>query len=116
MVRSKYSLVPQGHGLHIYRLLESMSAGAVPVIISDHFVLPFSEILDWNSFSIVIKQDDIDSIPRVLDNISPSKYEYMQKNVVMVYENYFSSYYQVMTRIVEMLKDRIEKAVKDNLS
>lgn len=41
--RSRFGFAPQGLGLHSYRLLEVMAAGAIPVLMAtyDNIVLPY---------------------------------------------------------------------------
>ena len=41
LLRSRFALVPRGYGLHSHRLLEAMSAGSIPVLVADDYVLPF---------------------------------------------------------------------------
>lgn len=33
-----------------------MGAGAIPVIIVDHYTLPYKELLDWDNFSIRVPE------------------------------------------------------------
>jgi len=49
---SSFGLVPRGHGVYSYRLTEVLLAGAVPVVLANGWVLPFSEILEWDAFSV----------------------------------------------------------------
>jgi hypothetical protein len=53
---SKFGLVPRGHGVYSYRLVEVMLSGAIPVIISNGWVMPFHDILNWDAFSIRIDE------------------------------------------------------------
>ena len=39
-------------GVYSYRLTEVMLAGAVPVILSNGWVLPFSEFLEYDAFAV----------------------------------------------------------------
>ena len=61
--RSLFGLVPRGHGVYSFRLTEVMLAGAVPVIMSNGWVLPFSEFLDWDAFSVRLDEAQFISDP-----------------------------------------------------
>jgi hypothetical protein len=46
------------------RLLDVMSAGSIPVIVSNHAVLPFDDVLDWESFSVRVPEHKLTSASR----------------------------------------------------
>lgn len=50
---SRFCLIPKGLGYWTHRLYEAIRAGCVPVILSDHVVLPFQGVegIDWPLFS-----------------------------------------------------------------
>lgn len=79
---SKYCLCPSGYEVASPRLVETFHAGCVPVIISDHYSLPFSDVLDWGNFSVTIPVEKIPEIKKILLGISESKYLEMQTRVV----------------------------------
>ncbi|KAJ6289319.1 hypothetical protein OIU76_025184 [Salix suchowensis] len=56
-------------------LAESMAFGCVPVILSDYHDLPFIDILDWNGFSVIIKDDDVPNLKKTLNGIPEEKYQ-----------------------------------------
>lgn len=51
---SRFCLVPKGLGYWTHRLYEAIRAGCIPVILSDHLVLPFQGVagIDWTQFSV----------------------------------------------------------------
>lgn len=84
MGRSKFCLCPSGYEVASPRVVESIHAGCIPVIISDNYVLPFSDVLNWSQFSIRIPIDKIPEIKTILEGISISEYLEMQKKVKLV--------------------------------
>lgn len=88
---STFALLPRACGYALsYRMVESMNAGCVPVIISDGYVLPFSERLDYGRFSIRVAESDVEHLPAILEARLPDA-DRLQAEACRVYEEYFSS-------------------------
>ncbi|EGD81170.1 hypothetical protein PTSG_11210 [Salpingoeca rosetta] len=68
-----------------------MAAGAIPVIVVDHYVLPYQDLLDWETFSIRIPEHRLLELPRILRSIPDEVVEMMQRRVVFVFEEFFKS-------------------------
>ena len=47
---SRFALCPRGDAVYSFRMAEALSCGAIPVVIGDGWVLPFSELLDYTEF------------------------------------------------------------------
>jgi hypothetical protein len=43
LAASRACVIPRGAGMHSYRLAEAVSCGCVPVVLADHWVMPFED-------------------------------------------------------------------------
>jgi hypothetical protein len=67
LAASQFVLCPRGIGSSSMRLYETLEAGRVPVIISDHWVPP--EETDW-SFAVQVEERRVSSIPGLLSSMA----------------------------------------------
>ena len=54
------------------------------VILSDYYDLPFSDILDWRKFAVVLRERDVYDLKQILKNISQSEFVSLHNNLVKV--------------------------------
>ena len=96
LYNSKFTLIPRGSSVGLsYRLIEAMSAGSIPVIISDKNVLPFSDMINYNKFSISIKEKSIKNIETKLKKIK--NLNQLQNNLIIIYNIYFSTIEKIIS-------------------
>ncbi|OIW20631.1 hypothetical protein TanjilG_18569 [Lupinus angustifolius] len=79
--KSKFCLCPSGYEVASPRVVEAIYTGCVPVLISDHYVPPFSDVLKWKSFSVEVSVNDIPNLKEILTRISPRQYIRMQRRI-----------------------------------
>ena len=107
LAASLFAFVPRGDAEFSYRLLEVMSFGCIPIVVSDGLVLPFDRTVRWSDFSIHIPEQQIGHIPHLLTSIPRERARAMQRHVASTYAEYFSS----MRAIVRTLLDEVEGIV-----
>ena len=74
------------------------------MIIANHYDLPFADILNWKSFSIIVATLDIPFLQRILTSISSYEYTKLHLNVLEVRKNFcwhvipvdYDAFYMVM--------------------
>ncbi|KAG4959595.1 hypothetical protein AAZX31_13G131700 [Glycine max] len=79
--KSKFCLCPSGYEVASPRVVEAIYTGCVPVLISEHYVPPFSDVLNWKSFSVELSVKDIPILKDILMSISPRQHIRMQRRV-----------------------------------
>jgi hypothetical protein len=70
------------------RIVEAIYNECVPVIIADSFVLPFSDVLNWEAFSLHVKESDIPNLKVILQNVTMETYTSMQKKISQVQRHF----------------------------
>ncbi|KAK4264658.1 hypothetical protein QN277_025804 [Acacia crassicarpa] len=85
---SRFCLCPSGYEVASPRIVEAIFAECVPVLISDSYVPPFSDVLNWRSFSVQVDVKDIPNIKKILMGISQRQYLRMQRRVKLVQRHF----------------------------
>ncbi|GLT36693.1 hypothetical protein SLA2020_110560 [Shorea laevis] len=104
LLGSKFCLHVKGFEINTARIADSLYYGCVPVIIANHYDLPFTDILNWKSFAVVVTTEDIPMLKRILKGINSDEYQLLQSNVLKVRKHFqwhvppidFDTFYMVM--------------------
>lgn len=88
MKSSKYCICAKGYEVNSPRVVEAIFYECVPVIISDNFVPPFFEVLNWESFAVFILEKDIPNLKSILLSIPEKSYLEMQMRVKQVQQHF----------------------------
>lgn len=88
MKSSKYCICPRGFEVNSPRVVEAIFFECVPVIISDNFVPPFFEALNWESFAVFVLEKDIPNLKNILSSIPKNRYLEMQQRVKLVQQHF----------------------------
>jgi hypothetical protein len=88
---STFAFVPRGDANFSYCLLEVMSFGCIPVILSDGWVLPFDRTLRWDTFSLSFSMDHVPRIRDILTALSEDEILRRTNEVGRVYDKHFKN-------------------------
>ncbi|KAL3330387.1 hypothetical protein AABB24_034298 [Solanum stoloniferum] len=88
MKSSKYCICAKGYEVNSPRVVEAIFYECVPVIISDNFIPPFFETLNWEAFAIFVPEKDIPKLKDILVSIPDRRYREMQRRVKLVQQHF----------------------------
>ncbi len=104
---STFAILPRACGYALsYRMIECMNAGCIPVVLSDGYVLPFSEEVDYDSFSIRVAEPDVEHLRDILMS-RWTDVDRMQERVLQVYESHFASTERIIHQALKHVSQRV---------
>lgn len=90
LLNSRYTLCPSGSGPNSIRFWEALGSGSIPILLSDKLELSHRD--DWEDSILVIKEDNIDQLDRILSRIDTEKENKMRKNCLKIYQELRNNY------------------------
>ncbi|KAJ7395195.1 exostosin glycosyltransferase 1 [Pitangus sulphuratus] len=96
-----FCLVPRGRRLGSFRFLEALQAACVPVMLSNGWELPFSEVIDWNQAAIIGDERLLLQIPSTIRSIHQDKILALRQQTQFLWEAYFSSVEKIVLTTLE---------------
>jgi hypothetical protein len=93
LLESDYGLDVRGDANNSMRLFEILSLGRIPVIVDTERNFPFSDQLDYSSFSLRVDFKELHNLPDIVrkfhDSLSDEKFTEMQQRARAAYREYF---------------------------
>ena len=97
-----FCLTPRGRRLGSYRFLESLQAGCIPVLLSNGWELPFSEVIDWSKALIQGDERLLTELPSVVRSFRQEQILAMKQQALFLYEAYLSSVEKILLTTLEV--------------
>ncbi|XP_059288527.1 probable glycosyltransferase At5g03795 [Lycium ferocissimum] len=88
MKSSKYCICARGSQVNSPRVVEAIYYGCIPVILSDNYVPPLFETLNWEAFAVFVQEKDIPNLKKILLSIPDKKYKQMHLRVKQVQQHF----------------------------
>lgn len=115
--QSRFGFVLRGDNRFSYRFSEVLSAGAIPVVLSDDWVLPFSRaVVPWEESLVRIPEASVKDTIEILKNITKKQECEMRKKAYQVYETYLKTAGGTISGIVNGMEAHFKSKALDNLS
>ncbi|VDK54961.1 unnamed protein product [Cylicostephanus goldi] len=84
--------------------------GCIPVVLSDDWVLPFDEVIDWSAAAVVVPEDSVLLVPDLLYTFTAEKIYQMKQRGFFIYQRYFSSVEKIAITALEIVWERMRIA------
>lgn len=88
IANSVFHLCPRGFGLTSFRICEALQYGAIPVYISDQFIIPYYR--DFSEYGVLVDSGDIDKLDGILKSISQQELRAKQEAGKRIYQELFT--------------------------
>jgi hypothetical protein len=108
MTNTDFALVIRGDNLYSYRFLEVLSAGAVPVILADKWVLPFFEVIDYSKFAIVVPEMDVGTVADTVRAIPAEVVCAMRREALRVFRKHFKTFDAQLETFMQVVKAKAD--------
>lgn len=86
--QSVFALCPRGFGETSFRICEALQYGAIPVYISDEFIIPHNH--DFNDYGVLIDAKEVSRVHEILSQIPESEVRRKQEVGQKIYNEKFS--------------------------
>ncbi|XP_070969944.1 exostosin-1c-like isoform X1 [Oncorhynchus clarkii lewisi] len=111
---STFCLVPRGRRLGSFRFLESLQAACIPVLLSNGWELPFSDVIQWNQAVIEGDERLLLQVPSTVRAVGNEWVLALRQRTQMLWEAYFSSVDKIVLTTLEIIKDRVFSHISRN--
>ncbi|EDV20368.1 uncharacterized protein TRIADDRAFT_1026, partial [Trichoplax adhaerens] len=109
LINSTFCLVPRGRRLGSFRFLEALQFGCIPIVLSNGWVLPFSEVIDWKKACVQIDERQLFDVPELIESISDEKILAMKQQSIFLWQTYFQSVTRIVLSTLEIIRGRIDQ-------
>jgi len=104
MARSIFTLCPAGYGRWSFRFVEALLNGSIPILLSDEYVLPFGDRIDWSKYCYVTEERHLFSLTDFIQRLSIDEINEKQKSIAKdrhIFEKEF-----IMEKVAENLESQ----------
>ncbi|XP_027897022.1 exostosin-1 isoform X1 [Xiphophorus couchianus] len=111
---SSFCLVPRGRRLGSFRFLEALQAACIPVILSNGWEPPFSEVIDWRKGAVIGDERLLLQVPSITRSVGCDRILALRQQTQFLWDAYFSSVAKIVLTTLEIIQDRVESHVSRN--
>ena len=106
LLNSTFGLAPAGRSPASYRMLEVLSAGAIPVLIADNYVKPFDTLVQWPKCLLQFPTSEIHRIVPTLRSLPKQEVEDRQLYCQQVFQEFLKDDSTLLNSVMLSLRER----------
>lgn len=106
LMNSTFCLTPGGRSPASYRLIEALSAGAIPILICDDYVKPFDSLIQWHQCLLQFSTTQMHRILPTLRALTKEQVERRQSYCLFIYQEYLKDDETLLRSTITALKLR----------
>jgi Exostosin family len=117
LIRSNFMGAPLGDCLYSLRFAEALSAGAIPVVFSDGWVLPYNmDVVDWSELAVLLPQRQVRETLDVLLNIPIEKRCEMRRKGFNFFQRYLAHSSGRLRAVLEIVDKSLVTSIPTTFS
>lgn len=110
LMDSYFVPTPRGDNLFSVRFSEVLSAGAIPIVYSNGWVLPYNkEVVDWSELAILLPQERVSETLTILKSIPRKEMCKGQQKVLSFFNEYASDSHGRLRAILIIMDARLNR-------
>ncbi|XP_024371298.1 uncharacterized protein [Physcomitrium patens] len=106
LLNTTFGLAPAGRSPASYRMLEVLSAGAIPVLVADNYVKPFETLIKWQRCLLQFPTSEIHRIVPTLRALSKKEVEMRQRYCQQIFQSVLKDDSTLMQSVMRSLRER----------
>lgn len=106
LLNSTFGLAPAGRSPASYRMLEVLSAGAIPVLIADNYVKPFDTLIQWQHCLLQFPTSEIHRVIPTLRALSREEVQDRQRYCQQVFSHFLKDDSTLVNSVLRSLQER----------
>ncbi len=101
---------PRGDNLYSVRFSEILSAGAIPVVYSDGWVLPYvQDVVDWSELAVLVPERNVSQSMEILKSIPERKACRMQQGILDFYKEFVADSHGRLRAVLKIMDARLNQ-------
>ncbi|KAH7425597.1 hypothetical protein KP509_11G061600 [Ceratopteris richardii] len=115
LMNTTFGLAPAGRSPSSYRLIEILSAGAIPVLIADNYVKPLGGLIQWDRCLLEFSTSRMERILPMIRAIGRTEMRRRQRYCLLVYHQYLKDDVTLARSLIHALYLRFNGALAQRI-